>query len=148
MVLNDIKKLIEKYENGETSLKEEANLKDYFSQEKVASELEVYKPLFTHFIVNQKEQFTKAISLKSKKGGRYKWFSVAAIAVFLIGFYFTKSFNNSDLGTIKDPEIAFNKVSKSLEMISNHLNKGASTVSYLDEVENATSIIFKEQKSR
>ena len=35
MVLNNIEKLIEKYDNGETTLKEEQQLKDYFSQQTV-----------------------------------------------------------------------------------------------------------------
>ena len=66
-VLNDIEKLIEKYEEGETSLKEEQVLKTYFSQETVASHLEVYKPMFAYFSVNQQEQFTKDIPLTTKK---------------------------------------------------------------------------------
>ena len=158
MVLNNIEKLLKKYENGETSLKEEQQLKNYFSQETVAPHLEIYKPIFAYFLVNQQEQFTKEIPLTSRKSFNYKWISVAAVAVLMIGFYIGKSFNNADLGTYEDPEMAFNEVSKSLEMISNHYNKGASTVGYLNEVnkgtstigylnevENATSIIFKKQ---
>lgn len=161
MVLNNIEALLEKYENGETTLKEEAQLKAYFSQETVAPHLEMYKPMFTYFLVNQQEQFTKDVSLNldSNQGKRtfnYKWVAVAAVAVIALGFYFNKS---DDLGTIKDPELAFQEVSKSLEMISNHLNKGTSTVNYLNEVnkgtaalgylneiENTTSIIFKTNK--
>ncbi|WP_242134881.1 hypothetical protein [Aestuariivivens marinum] len=156
MVLNSIEKLIEKYENGETSLKEEQVLKNYFTSDTVAPHLEMYKPLFTYFLANQQEQFTKDVSLKTKKAFNYKWISVAAVAVLMLGFYFNKP---SDVGTIDDPEIAFSEVSKSLAMISNHFNKGTSTVGYLNEVnkgtstlgylteiENTTNIIFKKNK--
>lgn len=158
MVLNDIEKLLEKYENGETSLKEEQQLKHYFSQETVAPHLEMYKPMFAYFLVNQQEQFTKDIPLiptaiGTKHVFNYKWISVAAVAVLMLGIYFNKP---NDVGTIDDPEVAFNEVSKSLKMISNQFNKGTSTVGYLNEVnkgtaalgylneiENTTSIIFK-----
>jgi hypothetical protein len=157
MVLNSIEKLLEKYENGETTLKEEQQLKNYFSQETVAPHLEMYKPMFAYFLVNQKEQFTKHIPLKTKKVYNYKWISVAAVAVLMIGFYF-KSYNNTenDLGTYEDPQMAYNEVTKQLAMISNHFNKGTSTVgylnayekgaetlNYLNELENSTNIIFK-----
>ena len=67
MVLDKIEKLLEKYDNGETSLQEEQQLKNYFSQEVVAPHLEVYKPMFVYFLQTQKEQFTKTIPLQPKR---------------------------------------------------------------------------------
>ena len=161
MVLNNIEKLLEKYENGETSLKEEQQLKHYFTQETVAPHLEIYKPMFAYFLVNKQEQFTKdvpltLISKKAKRNFNYKWISVAAVALLMLGFYFGTTIGQGDLGTYEDPQLAFNEFSKSMEMISSKFNKGASTVGYLkevekgtstlgylNEVENTTSIIFK-----
>ena len=54
MVLNNIEILIEKYENGETTLKEEQQLKNYFSQETVEPHLEVYKSMFQYFFGNKR----------------------------------------------------------------------------------------------
>jgi hypothetical protein len=140
MVLNNIEQLLEKYENGETTLKEEQQLKNYFSQETVAPHLEMYKPMFAYFKVNQEEQFTKTLPLKTKRNFNYKWLSVAAVAVLMIGFYF-KSNNQNDLGTYEDPELAYNEVVKSLAMISNQFNKGTSTISYLNEINKGTSAL-------
>lgn len=140
MVLTNIEKLLEKYENGETTLKEEQQLKNYFSQETVAPHLEIYKPMFAYFLGNQKEQFTKDVPLKTKRVFNYKWISVAAVAVLMIGFYF-KSYNQNDLGTYDDPELAYNEVVKSLAMISNKFNKGTSTISYLNEMNKGTSTL-------
>ena len=156
MVLNNIEKLLEKYDNGETTLKEEQQLKHYFTQETVAPHLEMYKPLFVYFSVNQQEQFTKDIPLKSKRTIIYKWISVAAVAVLMLGLYFNIPFSGEDLGTYDNPDMAYNEVVKSLEMISSSFNKGVaqvgylgelqkgvSNIGYLNEVENTTSIIFK-----
>jgi hypothetical protein len=160
MVLNNIEKLLEKYENGETSLKEEQQLKNYFSQETVAPHLEMYKPMFAYFLVSQQEQFTKDVPLNTKKSLSYKWIAVAAVAVLMLGFYFkspaVSAYNEYAYGTYTEPEDAFNEVTKSLAMISNHFNKGtstvgylneyekgASTLGYLNEIENTTNIIFK-----
>ena len=156
MVLNNIEKLLEKYENGETSLKEEQVLKNYFQSDTVAPHLEMYKPMFDYFLVSKKEQFTKDVPLKTTKSYLYQWISVAAVAVLLLGVYFNTSGNRQELGTYEDPQLAFNAFSKSMNMVSKSFNKGASTVGYLEEVnkgtetlgylnelENSTQIIFK-----
>ncbi len=161
MVLARIEELLEKYENGETTLNEEQQLKDYFSQETVAPHLEMYKPMFNYFLVNKQEQFTKDVPLKTKRTFNYKWISVAAVAVLMIGIYLTKepivdSYNEYAYGTYDKPEDALNEVSKQLAMISSHFNKGTqavgylgkvdegtATLGYLNEIENTTSIIFK-----
>ena len=114
--------------------------------------------MFTYFLVNQQEQFTKDVPLKTRRIFDYKWISVAAVAVLMIGFYL-KSNTKNDLGTYQDPQTAYNEVVKSLAMISNQFNKGVSTVGYLDEmnkgtatlgylneIENTRNIIFKPVK--
>ncbi|MBP1839788.1 hypothetical protein [Formosa algae] len=160
MVLNNIEHLLEKYENGDTTLQEEAQLRAYFEQEDIAPHLEVYKPLFAYFKASQDDTYTKDIPLKTKKTNMYSWLTVAAVAVLMLGFYFKSSQNvttiDNDLGTIQDPQLAYNEVVKSLELISKSLNKGAATVGYLEsyntgmatvgyinELEQSTNIIFK-----
>ena len=110
-------------------------LKNYFSSDTVAPHLEMYKPMFEYFLVNQQEQFTKDVPLKTKNIFNYKWISVAAVAVLMMGFYFSPIIANSDcndLGTYCEPEQALEEVSKQLAMISNHFNKGTQTVGYLN----------------
>jgi len=140
MVLNNIEKLLEKYENGVTTLKEEQQLKDYFSQETVAPHLESYKPLFGYFLVNHQEQFTKDVPLTTKKVFNYKWLGVAAVAVLMFGMYFNTTFvSQDDLGTYSESEkqLALNKVKQSLKLVSKAFNKGAEKVSYLSHLEKA-----------
>src|SRR5690606_25984977 len=121
MALNNIENLLEKYENGETSLKEEQELRSYFSQGTIAPHLEMYKPMFAYFSINQKETFTKTVPLKSKKIFSYKWISVAAVAVLLLGFYFSMPVfqEDEDLGTLDDRIINYNEVIKNLKLITN-----------------------------
>ncbi|MFV0540606.1 MAG: hypothetical protein ACK5MZ_05130 [Aestuariibaculum sp.] len=160
MVLDDIEKLLEKYENGETNLNEEQRLKTYFAQETVPPHLAVYKSIFTYFLENQNEQFTKNIPLKHRKTLNYKWIYVAAVAVIMAGFYFktpiSSMYSKYAYGTYHEPEQALDELTKSLAMISSQFNKGVSSVSYLNkykkgaeslsylgELEKSTQIIFK-----
>lgn len=137
MVLNNIENLLEKYENGETSLQEEQQLKDYFSQDTVAPHLEMYKPMFTYFLVNQQEQFTKQLPLKTKKRFNYKWLSVAAVAVLMVSVFVTKPFSTGE-PTFTDQEIIeINNAKEALAIMSKHLNQGTTQVGYLDAINKA-----------
>lgn len=157
MELTKIEYLLEKYDNGETTLAEEAQLKHYFTQATVAPHLEVYKPMFMYFLDSKAEQFTKDIPLQSEtKTPVYKWISVAAVIALLFGLYVNRPIPQDELGTYDDPQLAYNEVVKSLQLISNSINQGRaqvqrldginqarSQVTYLDEMEDAVTIIFK-----
>ncbi len=158
MVLNNIEKLIEKYENGESTLKEEQQLKDYFSQETVEPHLEVYKSMFQYFSVTKEEQFTKDVPLipitigTKKTYAMYKWISVAAIAVLMFGIYFQNTRPNDEI----DPVLAqqtmealnllslnFNKGTSSVSLLSSNFTKGAENIAYVGTFGETTNKIYK-----
>ena len=153
MVLNNIEILIEKYENGETTLEEEQQLRDYFSQETVAPHLEVYKPMFQYFLVTKEEQFTKDVPLKTKNTyALYKWISVAAVAVLMFGVYIQNTKPNDEI----DPVLAqqtmealsllsmnFNKGTSSMNLLSSNFTKGAENIAYVGAFGETTNKIYK-----
>jgi hypothetical protein len=133
MVLNNIEKLIEKYDNGETTLKEEQQLKDYFSQETVPPHLEVYKSMFQYFLYTHEEQYTKDVPLKSKKTySLYQWISVAAVAVIMLGVYFQMS-GPTELEK-QEALLAYNQTMEVFNLMSSNLNKGTEGVEALNMV--------------
>jgi len=143
MELHNIESLLEKYFQGETSIAEENELRNYFSSADVAQHLIQYKPLFSYFIHAKEEKSAKQIPLQSKK--RYvAWLSVAASVVVLLGVAFTW-FNNppqEDLGSFDDPEIAFRETKRALALLSGNVNKGIESMQYVQEYENTKGQVF------
>ncbi|WP_418636534.1 hypothetical protein [Winogradskyella sp.] len=133
MVLNNIETLLEKYNNAETTLKEEAELKAYFLSDNVAPHLEHYKPMFQYFSESKKEQYTKDVSLNTKKTKLYQWISVAAVAILMLGFFIPNW--NSGPKTLADysPEEQqmYLEAKEALAMLSNNFNDGASSLKTL-----------------
>jgi len=134
MVLNNIENLIEKYNNAETTLKEEAQLKAYFASDNVAAHLEHYKPLFQYFSQSKQEQYTKDVPLNTKKKTRlYQWISVAAVAVLMLGLIVPNMFGPTD-EQLRDREIAmetYNKTMEAFNLISLGMNEGKSQLTSL-----------------
>ena len=165
MVLDKIEKLIEKYENAETTLQEEQQLKSYFSQETVAPHLEVYKPMFAYFLQARNEEFTQEIPLKTEKTYTlYRWISVAAVAILMVGLYFTNPFQTSSSMTYADlteqeqqdydnAMLAFNMLSTNfkkgtdniaaISQISESMDKAQENLELLSEFDNTTDKVFK-----
>lgn len=65
MEFNKIEDILEKYFQGETSIAEEKELKDYFSSPNVAQHLEQYKPMFGYFSHVKEQKSTQEIPLKN-----------------------------------------------------------------------------------
>lgn len=124
MVLNSIEKLLEKYDNAETTLQEEAQLRAYFAGEDVAPHLESYKPLFVYFANTQQEAFTKDVPLNTKKKSNfYQWISVAAAAVIMLGVMVPQLFGPTQAE--KDEALlAYNQTIEILNLVSLGMNEG------------------------
>lgn len=136
MVFHNIEDLLEKYNNAETSLKEEAHLQAYFTSDDVAPHLEHYKPLFAYFSQAQKEQYTKDVPLKSKTNIQlYKWISVAAVAVLIVGL-FIQNIGIDKPKTLADysPEEQklYLETKAALAMLSNKFNEGTQSINTLN----------------
>ena len=124
MVLNNIEQLIEKYDNAETTLQEEAQLKAYFTSNDVAPHLAHYKPLFLYFTESQQEQYTKDVPLKTKRSKRYQWISVAAAAVLMLGIIVPKAFGGPTAQEQQEAMAVYNKTMEALTLVSAGMNKG------------------------
>lgn len=146
MALDKIEKLLEKYFEAETTIAEEKELKDYFASSDVAQHLEHYKPIFGYVTQAKQEQFTATIPLNTKKRKSVVWLSVAATVAVMFGvalFTINQPTESEDLGTYDDPEVAFRETQKALALISESVNKGIGSMSYINEYEQSKNKIFK-----
>jgi hypothetical protein len=152
MTFEKINNLLLKYFDGDTSLEEENILRGYFSSDTIDERLVKYAPLF-NFLKKEKEikisaelnDKIEAIAPKKRplmqviKGGN--WWKIAATIAFLIigSWAITQQF-----GTIKPPQIAWNKVPKGAHVIVFDENSDPSVA--LAEIEKALRKASKTMK--
>jgi hypothetical protein len=67
MELNNIERLLEKYEEGQTTLQEEAQLKHYFTTETVAPHLEVYRTIFVYYSSDEQLSYQRPLQMTRSK---------------------------------------------------------------------------------
>ncbi len=151
MELDKIENLLEKYFEATTTEAEEKSLRSYFSQEKVAPQLEQYAPLFQYFSNAKEERFTKQVSLPPKaidtsgyllgRGGTrrylYRWISVAAVAALMFGIYFGKSYHER-----KQAEYAYQETKKAFDLLAQNFGRGTEKMAYLKEFEATKQKIY------
>lgn len=146
MELDKIEILLEKYFEGETTIAEENELKNYFSSSDVAQHLEHYRGMFGYFSVAKEQKFEQELPLKTKTQKKVAWLSIAASVVVLLGlftFYNQNMSQNQDLGTYNDPEKAFQETQKALNLLSKNVNVGVEGMQYVQEYQQSTELIFK-----
>lgn len=144
MELANIEKLVEKYLNAETSLQEEATLKNYFTEGNVAPHLQEYTYLFNYFASAKDETFTKTIQLEPKKSKKrnFKWLSVVASIMLLVSVFIGKQ-TYDEYQQRKEAERIYAQISKGLELLSTNLKKGEQAVATLYTYENTVNKILK-----
>lgn len=144
MDYNNIKRLLDKYWAGETSLAEEQLLKDYFNGNHVAPDLEQYKVLFVYFGKAAQKQSEQTFEGLKKEGTTIrrlippKWVAAASVVLIAAASFLDYSNLQGDAietdvvvnekllaeDTYKDPEEAYKEAKAALMLISKGLNKG------------------------
>lgn len=152
MELNNLRALLQKYEDGETSLDEEKTLKQYFnSSEEVPEEFLGYKKLFNFIVASKNMEYSKEIYLNRSDSKKiWAYYTGAAGFLLVIGFLFFNDFNNQsineeNLGTIEDPEQAYIKTKETLQMVANVFNDGREDLEYLHEFNKTKNKFIKKQ---
>ncbi|MGO4905875.1 hypothetical protein [Flavobacterium sp. W20_MBD1_R3] len=155
MELDKAEGLVKKYLQGETSIDQEKELRDYFLSQNVAPHLKQYISFFKYLAVAKEQQNKQEIpvfdTLRLRKGYKkrnFAGFSIAAAVVVLISvgtyvFYNVDNTNkNKNLGTYENPEDAFRATQKVLSLVSNNINIGIKSVYYIEEYQNVKNRVF------
>ncbi len=157
--INEVKDLLEKYFNAETTLKEEQILRDFFKGEVSDEELLVYKPMFNCFTeeIDKLETVSSADTasdikymapVRIKKQVHFRWISVAAAAALaLFTFVIMPERGDSlklmiDGVNINNKELALNKADVQISQINTMMqrfSKGSDQLEGLGKMGSALS---------
>lgn len=144
MELAKIEQLLESYFEGDTTLQEENILRSYFTGQDVAPHLQAYVGMFSAFAKAQQETYDAPITLPSKRR-KYSWMaSAAAVAVLCIGLYTQIQSKETITSTYDDPEVAVQKATQALGMVSKLLAQSTAQLETVKEFENTSSKFFKQ----
>ncbi|MGE0088558.1 MAG: hypothetical protein AB7S50_03680 [Bacteroidales bacterium] len=148
-----IKILLEKYYRGETSLDEEAQLKEYFSQNN-PSNFEMEDKLLLNFFLSQQTVVPADLNsdlvnlideaweneTKLHFSTIVKWAgSVAAVLIIAVGVLVFNKKNDSVVlaDSYKNPQEAYEETKKVLLFISNTMNSKTSNLKHISTIDNS-----------
>lgn len=151
----EIKHLLQKYFDGDTTLEEEISLKNFFRGGDIPEELNVEKEIFRHFILSAEipepsadfeEKIFSAIgrddgnTAQSVRRRRLYMTLTGAAAGFLIlaASYFFFTGRQEPRDTYSDPELAYAETMKILIDVSARLNKGTESLAQLNSLKEET----------
>lgn len=155
MESHKIEQLLKKYFEATTTVSEEAALRTYFSQDKVAEHLERYAPMFRYFSDAKEEEFDKKVRLgpdtRVSKRPWMGWVAAAAVVLLSAGIYFNlDTFPSTgplpSAGSLTateslkqeytQEEIA--SAQEALSLLAINFNKGTEQLSHLQQFEKNT----------
>jgi len=154
----ELKRLIEKYYNGNTTGEEELLLRRYFSKENTHPGFETEKAIFVYTaapveIPEPSPDFESRIMAgidasennSRKRTGRFviPYMSAAAVLVILIASYFFIINRGRSLDTYSDPKIAYAETMKILYDVSAKLNSGTRALEPVGKISEMSAKSFE-----
>ena len=150
----EIKRLLEKYYEGETTTGEELLLKKFFSLENVPPDLRGDQEIFRYYFqaaeipepsTGFEKRIISAIESEVKDSDRIKRrrlfvtiSGIAATLLILMGSYFFFTNRSEPRDTYSDPEVAYAETMKILYQVSARLNKGTKALGHLSTLQDET----------
>jgi len=149
MELNKLEFLLKKYEEGNSSLEEENQLRTYFASEEIPIHLRSYKMIFAYSSNEKNRIYPGKIKLASKKA-QFIFIGIAASILLAIGIFGWQ--NNSrkeipqyNVGSIEDPHEAYQKTKEALQLVAQVFNAGREDLEYLNEFNKTKNKFIKNQ---
>ena len=130
MKLKAIEKLLNNYLKGDTSLKEEAVLRNYFTQKSMTHELWI---LYCQFFGYCKEANKETFPIRRKKQTKSikSLMLVAASIALVFSLQFSFLFEQEVTQFEKQQAaLAFQQFQTQMKTVTNHLNRGSQKVAY------------------
>ena len=147
MESHNIEKLLDGYFEGATTLKEEQELRAYFTSDQVAPHLEEYASMFTAFSVASKKTYNAPIVLPQQRQAKpiYRFVASAAAAVIVGLVLWTQSTQvDASISTnYENEELAILKTKQALGMMSQMINQSTTQLEVVQEFDKASSTLFK-----
>jgi hypothetical protein len=150
MELKHIESLLEKYEDGQTSLQEEAQLKHYFTTETVAPHLEVYRSIFTYFVSDKQHSSHSLLHTTRSTSVQYRWFASAAVVAIMFSVFITFTSEDEFTKLTNEEQLVYNETLKAFDLISNHMHRAAAPLNALNIISNSfekgqQNVVFLEE---
>ena len=148
--------LLQRFYNGESTIEEEKELKDFFTTNDVPRYMWAEQEMFTYYNVGGKDEkpgkelenkILNAIKGAEQKEAKqfayrrkilYMVSSAAAVVALLIVAYFAFIFNTSMKDTYNNPEIAYVQTKETLLFVSAKLNEGTKDLHAIEKLNEAT----------
>ncbi len=144
MELAKIERILEAYFEGETTLDQEATLREYFTGTDVAPHLAAYQTLFMGLKASKEEVSEREITLpKTSSSSNRWWYSVAALIIVVIGVASLLMPGNQLTNEEQEALTAFNNTKETLLLLSKNFNKGTEELAVLGQFTNAKNYILK-----
>ncbi|MDO5608659.1 MAG: hypothetical protein Q4G08_09420 [Capnocytophaga sp.] len=139
MKTENIKNLVQKYFDGETSLTEERQLHDYFASENVEKAFEKFRPLFGGLASERRLANDRQPQLHTRQHPLKKWWAAAAAAVLIpAGAWMYQRQQNHEQ---QQAQMAFEQTKKALNILAENLIIGTEKVAHLKTFETTTQRI-------
>ena len=154
-----LKRLVEKYYNGESTEEEERSLRDFFTKNDIPEGYEAEKIIFSYYSdsalvpepsIGFEARILAGIDASEKNRGIRQMkkyllpvFSVAAGLLILVGSYIFFISRSGATDTFTDPKIAYAETIKILRDVSSQLNRGAQALEPVGKINKLTRKSFK-----